>query len=76
MVSEVDMHPHRQHRHRTAIAVVPRIRDVLKTARKPKASPQMRRIVALEDSFGAVVELPVPQQEPEASQSNVLAVIA
>src|SRR5262245_45266297 len=56
-----------------AIAVVARMIDVLQTARHRQATPEVRRVVGLDDVLAAVAERPVAKQESLAAEPQIFA---
>src|SRR5262249_15556649 len=56
LASEVDMHARHLHEHRTAVGVVTRVSDELRADGCEKTSPEVRRVVALENGLAAVAQ--------------------
>ena len=59
--SEFQVRPHARDQHGAAIAVVARVVHVLKVWTKIDSTPNVRRIVSLDDVFAAVIQRAVAQ---------------
>jgi len=71
---ELQMQPQGGHNDWPAVAVITRIVDVLDAERWVYSSPQMQRIVTLNDIFPSVIEATIAQQKACASESEVFLV--
>lgn len=60
---ELQVQSKRRHNHRSAIPVVARVVDVLHAQRREKPSPDMQRVIALDNVFPAVVQSAIAQQK-------------
>src|SRR5215472_14461117 len=69
------MRPERRYHHRSAIAVVSRIVDVLQAGRKVDSSPHVHRVKRLENIFASVGEMSVAEQESKPSRSEIVLMI-
>src|SRR2546426_11947006 len=65
--SKLQMEAEARYQHRAAIAVVPRVVNVLHIQRREDSSPHMKVVVALKDVFAPVIERAVTQQETQTT---------
>src|SRR5579871_655527 len=64
-----------RHRHRTAVAVIAGIVDVLHARRQVNPAPHMRRVVRLEYGFAPVIQPAIAEQEAQATIGKISLVI-
>jgi hypothetical protein len=57
------VHSERGHKHRTAVAIVPRIGDALQAGSHVEAAPDVGCVIALNDIFTAIMKRAVTEQE-------------
>ena len=72
---ELDVSAKRGDDHRTAVAVVTRIDDVLHTGRQVNTAPSVDGVVGLKDVFAAVIQLAVAEQESQTARREIVLVI-
>jgi len=70
------MEAHRGHQHRAAVAIVAGIVDVLQDQRSEEATPEVDRVISLDDEFPPVIQPAVAQQEAAPAKRKVAAVVA
>src|ERR1700688_5203426 len=70
------MQAHGRNNHRSAVAVVTGIVDVLHADRWVKPAPKMQRVIGFLNSFTPVIEAAVTQQKAIAAQRQILLVIS
>src|SRR3989442_10270492 len=68
------MEAHRGHQHRAAVAIVAEIVDVLQDERSEEATPEVDRVISLDDEFPPVIQPAVAQQEAAPAKRKVAAV--
>jgi hypothetical protein len=62
--------------HRSAVAIVTGIVDVLYASRWVKPAPKMQRVIRLLNGFTPVIETAITQQKAVAAQRQILLVIS
>src|SRR3989442_5866181 len=67
------MEAHRGHQHRAAVAIVAEIVDVLQDERSEEATPEVDRVISLDDEFPPVIQPAVAQQEAAPAKRKVAA---
>ncbi len=53
-----------RHNHRSAVAVVTRIVDVLHPSRRVEPAPEMQRVVGFFDGFASIIETAIANKKP------------
>ena len=66
------MQPQSWDQNRSSIPVVARVVDVLQVEGGKDASPDVRRVVVLEDRFASIVEVAVTQQKAQPAEPQIL----
>src|SRR5262245_33157633 len=70
------MHSDRRHDNRSSVSVVAWVRNVLDVKGAKYASPEVRRVIVLEDSFASIGQRAISKQKSLTAQCRVIAMIA